>query len=172
MIMCYRGDSGIVVSTSGGPNRVPFTIFVFFWYKKESELQKYWMLYTKMLEVLPIIVMKGYRRSKGRGLPISNRYPGWRWVVSIMLWPICLQKWSPPYPLGRRRLGGCQSQCGAVLEKRKISCSCWECFENTCFWNVARCILFGVALEIVRRNVSDIVHITPLSKNCMVQPLL
>lgn len=140
----------------------------FFLCKKESELKKYWMLYTKMIEVLPIVIMKGYRRSRGRGLPISNQYSGWRWVVSIMLWPIYLQKWNPLYPLTRRGLGGRQSQCGAVLEKRKIFCSCWECFENSCFWNVARYILFGVALEIVRRNVGDIVDITPLSNNCMV----
>lgn len=58
------------------------------------------------------------------------------------------------------------------MEERKISCSCWERFENACFRNVARYILFDVTLEIVQRNVSDIVHITLLSKSCMVQPLL
>jgi len=105
MVVCYRGDSGLMVSTSSGPNRVYFIMFVLFWCKKESELQKYWMCCTKMVEVLPVFAMKAYRRSRVRGPPIPNLYSGWRWVVIIKLWPFYLQKWSPLVPTEYEEVG-------------------------------------------------------------------
>jgi hypothetical protein len=169
MVVCYRGDSGIVVPMSSGPNRVYFVIFLLLWCKKENELQKYWILFAKMV-VLPITAMKAYRRSRSRGPPIQNLYSGWRWVAGIMLWPIYLQKWNPHIPT-EQEAGWTPKPVWSNFVEGKHFLLLLGTFWNTCFRN-ARCILFGVTLEIVQRNVSGIVHIVSLSKNCVVQLLL
>jgi hypothetical protein len=74
----------------------------------------------KKLNSSPVRALNAYRGSRCTAPLILNVGPRWVWVVSFTFLPLCPQgkgKWYPLY----KRLVGVQA-----LEKREMSCLCWE----------------------------------------------